>query len=136
LTLLTGSMDQVPLDDTERETQGEDSSMDVDQSAAARIAESQRTVAALEIDFSQLDDDWKSDEYDATENKFQNRIKTLAAEIERMAPNLKAIERLDGVENRLKVTNEEFKKSRQAAKMWPKLPTISVNMHPMNSNSL
>lgn len=118
LPLLSGSMDDVPLDETERDTQDADSSeMEIDQSAAARMAESQRTVAALEIDFDQLDDDLKDDEDDATETKFLDRIKALAAEIERMAPNLKAIERLDGVENRLKATNEEFENSRRQAKL-------------------
>jgi structural maintenance of chromosome 1 len=104
------------LDDTERGDTQDDSQMDIDQSAASRIAESQRTVAAFEVDFDQLDDELKEDEDESTETRILERIKAMSAEIERMAPNLKAIDRLDGVQNRLKETNEEFEKSRRDAK--------------------
>lgn len=40
----------------------------------------------------------------------------MTSEIERMAPNRKAIDRLDGVENRLKETMDDFDRARAEAK--------------------
>lgn len=118
LPLINGSIDDFPLDDTERESQEFDSSqMDIDHSAAVRMAESQKTVAAIEIDYDTLDEELKESGDAQVEANFQDRIKTISAEIERMAPNLKAIERLGGVETRFKETAEEFEQSRRQAKI-------------------
>ncbi|KAG0053365.1 Structural maintenance of chromosomes protein 1 [Gryganskiella cystojenkinii] len=50
------------------------------------------------------------------ENEFLDRLKLLSEEIERLAPNMKAIERLDGVEARLKKTDKEFNAARKSAR--------------------
>lgn len=50
------------------------------------------------------------------ENEFLDRLKQLSEEIERLAPNMKAIERLDGVEARLKKTDKEFNAARKSAR--------------------
>ncbi|KAF9132579.1 Structural maintenance of chromosomes protein 1 [Mortierella sp. 14UC] len=50
------------------------------------------------------------------ENEFLDRLRALADEIERLAPNMKAIERLDGVEARLKQTDKEFNAARKSAR--------------------
>ncbi|KAF9963714.1 Structural maintenance of chromosomes protein 1 [Modicella reniformis] len=50
------------------------------------------------------------------ENEFLDRLRQLSEEIERLAPNMKAIERLDGVEARLKQTDKEFNAARKSAK--------------------
>lgn len=44
------------------------------------------------------------------------KIKILSGELDRMAPNMKAIERLEGVENRLHDTEKDFENSRKEAK--------------------
>lgn len=44
------------------------------------------------------------------------RIDAIQAEIDRMTPNMKAIERLDETEAKLAATSAEFDKARQAAK--------------------
>lgn len=46
----------------------------------------------------------------------QEKINTLSSELEKMAPNLRAIERLEGVESRLKGVEEEYEEARQGAK--------------------
>lgn len=46
----------------------------------------------------------------------KERIHTLAAELEKINPNMKAMERLEGVETRLKNTEREFEDSRVALK--------------------
>lgn len=43
-------------------------------------------------------------------------MKILGGELDRMAPNMKAIERLEGVENRLHDTEKDFENSRKEAK--------------------
>ena len=53
---------------------------------------------------------------DKLDEELQNRVKTLNSELEHMAPNMRAIERLEGVQNRLKTTDKEFEDSRKRAK--------------------
>ncbi|KAK5808285.1 condensin complex subunit SMC1 [Linnemannia elongata] len=50
------------------------------------------------------------------ENEFLDRLRQLSEEIDRLAPNMKAIERLDGVEARLKQTDKEFNVARKSAR--------------------
>lgn len=50
------------------------------------------------------------------ELEFQETIKNLSAEIERIAPNMRAVDRLDEVENKLKETAKEFDNARKEAK--------------------
>ncbi|KAF9903578.1 Structural maintenance of chromosomes protein 1 [Linnemannia zychae] len=50
------------------------------------------------------------------ENEFLDRLRGLADEIERLAPNMKAIDRLDGVEARLRQTDKEFNAARKSAR--------------------
>ncbi|KAF9905566.1 Structural maintenance of chromosomes protein 1 [Lobosporangium transversale] len=50
------------------------------------------------------------------ENEFLDRLRQLSEEIERLAPNMKAIERLEGVEARLKQTDKEFNAARKSAR--------------------
>ncbi|KAF9934466.1 Structural maintenance of chromosomes protein 1 [Linnemannia zychae] len=50
------------------------------------------------------------------ENEFLDRLRQLSEEIERLAPNMKAIERLDGIEARLKKTDKEFNAARKSAR--------------------
>ncbi|KAF9959163.1 Structural maintenance of chromosomes protein 1 [Mortierella alpina] len=50
------------------------------------------------------------------ENEFLDRLRQLSDEIERLAPNMKAIERLDGVEARLKQTDRAFTAARKSAR--------------------
>ena len=45
-----------------------------------------------------------------------DRIRDLDVDLERMNPNMKAIERLEGVENRLQDTEKEFERARKNAK--------------------
>ena len=53
---------------------------------------------------------------DKIDDELQNRITELEEELKQMAPNMRAIERLEGVESRLKVTEKEFEDARKKAK--------------------
>lgn len=93
--------------------------MDVDEGAPSH-SQSQRSIRSsdwrLEVDYSDLDQEQKENGNTEIEQEFQDEIKNITAEIERMAPNLKAVDRLDGVETRLKETEEEFDTARKEAK--------------------
>ncbi|OZJ06654.1 hypothetical protein BZG36_00272 [Bifiguratus adelaidae] len=70
----------------------------------------------IEIDFSGLTAAQKKSDSADIENEFQKRLHGLASEIERLAPNMRAVERLEGVENRLRETETDFDSARRAAK--------------------
>ncbi len=53
--------------------------------------------------------------YDAhAEDRLESKISELTAELEKLHPNMRAIERLESTENRLMATEQEFKDSRAA----------------------
>ena len=50
------------------------------------------------------------------DEELQDRVATLSNALEKMAPNMKAIERLEGVESRLKSTEKDFEDARRRNK--------------------
>ena len=50
------------------------------------------------------------------EQELQDRIKALNAELETMAPNMRAVERLGAVQDRLRTTDKDFEDARRQAK--------------------
>ena len=70
----------------------------------------------IKVNFEALDDDLLEDASEQCESGLQDAISTLQSELEKMAPNMRAIERLEGTEARLKTTDTEFEVSRKAAK--------------------
>ncbi|CAG8591189.1 9826_t:CDS:10 [Paraglomus occultum] len=119
IPLLSGSLENIPLEDSSLQ---DGDPMDLDDGgsrantrSAARAARGE-TNWNVEVDYSGLDREQKEDDSPETEQKFLKDIQEKAAEIERVAPNLKAIERLDGVEQRLHETEREFDSARREAK--------------------
>src|SRR5438270_14006738 len=82
-------------------SQGNKNTMDMDED----MPDSQRTFWPsdweIEVDYSDLDVHQRNDGTEV-EQEFQDDIKNITIEIERMTPNLSAIDRLYAVENRLK----------------------------------
>ncbi|RCH87657.1 Structural maintenance of chromosomes protein 1 [Rhizopus azygosporus] len=70
----------------------------------------------IEIDYARLGQLQRDDSSQAVDKDFQDEIKRLTDEIEQMAPNLKAVDRLESVEESLKVAEDEFSVARNAAK--------------------
>jgi structural maintenance of chromosome 1 len=70
----------------------------------------------VQVDFTLLDNESKQNSTETMDVWFQDRIKNIGVEMERMAPNMKAIDRLDSVEDRLRSTNETFEQARKEAK--------------------
>nr|WJN25068.1 condensin complex subunit [Pseudozyma thailandica] len=111
LPLLKGSLAKVGLE----ETIDVDVPMDVDDDD-----NTQKPIHApdfgIQVDFSGLDDEAKEDGGASMGNELQTRIESITAEIEKMSPNMKAVERLDDTEAKLAETEKEFDRSRRQAK--------------------
>ncbi|CAO3618161.1 unnamed protein product [Cunninghamella blakesleeana] len=114
LPLLRGSMDDVLVEETPSVSSSMDSSssMDIDDYSQRSI---RSTDWVVELDFSVLDDDERNDNSNAFEKRYQDDIKRRNDEIDQMAPNLKAVDRLEGVEQRLHEVEDEYRTARQAA---------------------
>ncbi|ORZ09530.1 P-loop containing nucleoside triphosphate hydrolase protein [Absidia repens] len=84
--------------------------MDVDDFSQGSI---RSTDWAVEVDYSVLDDDERDDNSAQLEKRYQDDIKRRNEEIDKMAPNLKAIDRLEGVEQRLGDMEEEYRTARR-----------------------
>lgn len=50
------------------------------------------------------------------EEELQERIRSLNAELDKMAPNTRAMERLENVENKLRSTEKDFEDARKRAR--------------------
>jgi structural maintenance of chromosome 1 len=106
-------LDRLPIDDL---VQGVDEdAMDVDEEDPTSSALKAPTTEdyGIEPDYSILDDDLKEDEGEAVENELQERIRSLNTELDKMAPNMRAMDRLDMVETKLRATEKEFEDARK-----------------------
>jgi structural maintenance of chromosome 1 len=113
----SNSLDKLPVDDL---LQTEDDAMDVDPDPNTGIEPA--TTAndyGVTIDFGDLNAKEKKraiDDDEALDNELSESIVNLSNELEKMAPNMKAVERLEGVETRLRETESSYEASRRAAK--------------------
>ncbi|CAG8636781.1 7886_t:CDS:10, partial [Ambispora leptoticha] len=122
LPLLEGSLDDIPIEDPQ--PQDDPFEMDIDDEPGPSARGADRYVQLdtdwpITIDFSELtrhQTDTNTDNMANMEKQFHASLAEKNAEIERMAPNLKAIERLDVVEQRLQDTEKEFDSARRQAK--------------------
>ncbi|KAF6230227.1 hypothetical protein HO133_004567 [Letharia lupina] len=105
-------LDQLPLDDV---LQTDTGALDVDDDPeASSIPEVQDY--GIEIDFDGLDEDLRESNDEKLDSELQGRVKTLNNELENMAPNMRAVERLGVVQDRLKTTDRDFEDARKRAK--------------------
>ncbi|MCJ1353467.1 MAG: Structural maintenance of chromosomes protein 1 [Icmadophila ericetorum] len=110
----SAGLDALPVDGT---LQKDPDAMDVDEDQDMSSLQPMAIQDyGIELDFSELDDDLKESFDDATEENLFTKIQSLDAEMATMAPNMRAIERLEGVESRLKTTEKEFEDARRRAK--------------------
>ncbi|KAK3174419.1 hypothetical protein OEA41_001665 [Lepraria neglecta] len=108
------SLDQLPLDDI---LQADPDAMDVDEDQeATTLRPSEVQDYGIEVDFDGLDEDLRESNDDKLDTELQDRVKTLTSELESMAPNMRAVERLGVVQDRLKTTDRDFEDARKRAK--------------------
>lgn len=115
------TLDQLPGDVTlQGEEERDPDAMDIDEDPTSSAVNPIKIQDyGISVDLSTLDADLRSPDAssDAVEDELLEKIKTLSAELDRMAPNMKAIDRLEGVELRLQETETEFEKSKTEARL-------------------
>ena len=114
LTETSASLDALPIDDL---MQRDPDAMEVDDDPmASNIDVPGVQDYGIEVDFDGLDDELKENDDDKLDSELQATISSLSTELEKMAPNMRAIDRLEGVEAKLKTTDKDFENARRAAK--------------------
>lgn len=66
--------------------------------------------------FSRVAADITQSAEDKLEEELQDRIRSLNTELDKMAPNTRAMERLETVENKLRSTEKDFEDARKRAR--------------------
>ncbi|KAL8783036.1 MAG: hypothetical protein Q9213_004933 [Squamulea squamosa] len=114
LTEQSKSLDQLPIDEM---LHTDPDAMDVDEDQdSSSIQRSNIQDYGIDIDFEDLDDDLKDVGDDArTEEELVNRIKTLNGELDHMAPNMRAMERVQTAKGRLATTDKDYEDARKRA---------------------
>ncbi|KAH9061732.1 cohesin complex subunit psm1 [Lactarius deliciosus] len=115
LPLVSGNLKNVPMEENLRD----EVAMDVDEEDA-ESGSTQRIKRVpdygIEVDFEVLSGEEREDASGETLAEFDTSITKLNAEIERMTPNMKAMDRLDDVETKLVDTEKEADKARRDSK--------------------
>ncbi|KAI9259119.1 RecF/RecN/SMC [Helicostylum pulchrum] len=112
LPLKRGTMDDILIEET-REIGGGGGDSEFASDSSTSI---QSTDWEVEVDFDLLGPIQRENDGPVIDREFQEKIKQLGEEIDQMAPNLKAIERLDGTTERLRLAEQEFNIARTDAK--------------------
>ncbi|KAL2179193.1 SMC1-like protein [Thermothelomyces heterothallicus CBS 202.75] len=112
LPLRKGSLDNIPNEDVL--LQRDQDAMDIDGEADEdEVLENAMDDYGIEIDFDGLDEDLKKPD-DDIEDRLQEKITSLTTELEKLNPNMRAMERLESVKSRLEATEKDFEDSRAA----------------------
>ncbi|KAF2461668.1 cohesin complex subunit [Lineolata rhizophorae] len=113
----SATLDSLPLDNLLRQ---DPDAMDVDGEEEEKDGIAAQAVEVqdygIEVDFDGLDEELKEDPSPKAEEPLLETISTLSAQLDKISPNLRAIERLSGVEGRLKTAEKDFEGSRRAAR--------------------
>ncbi|CAA7261205.1 unnamed protein product [Cyclocybe aegerita] len=111
LPLLEGNLKNVPMEENLRE----EMAMDVDDDENGTQRPKAVADYGIQVDFASIDEDNAQNLVEALA-QLDKEITDKTAEIERMAPNMKAMERLDDVETKLADTEREAEKARKDSK--------------------
>ena len=104
----SATFDQLPINDM---TDADGDAMDVDGDDTVLSALQAPTTSdhGISPDFSELEDDLRDDPSEAVEAELTEKIQDLSTNLEKMAPNMHAAERLGNVEDKFRNTEQEFK---------------------------
>ncbi|KAH8804334.1 cohesin complex subunit psm1 [Flagelloscypha sp. PMI_526] len=94
----------------------DDVAMDVDETDEDLAKPKEIDDYGIEVDFDELDEDEKEDTMGEMAAKLEADMNKISAEIDKMAPNMKAVDRLDEVEGKLAATEKDAEKARTGAK--------------------
>lgn len=108
LPLNRGDLNKVPIDDSAMELQ-----MDVE---GGSLRPARTDDYGIEPDFDMLDDEDRDNATPDYGVEFETKIANMKAELERVVPNMKAIDRLKDVQSDLEAVEEEAEEARRASK--------------------
>ncbi|SPN98848.1 related to SMC1 protein [Cephalotrichum gorgonifer] len=116
--LVSGTLDDLPNEDNllHQDPDAMDLDEEDDEAEDREMMEAALDDHGIEIDFDKLDEDLKDSSEDSIEDSLEEKISSLTAELEKLNPNMRAIDRLGHVETRLKATVQEYEDARQAQK--------------------
>lgn len=107
------SLDKLPIDDL---VQGADpDAMEIDEADEADETPVVQDYG-IEVDFDSLGDTLKEESDDKLEEELLEKVRALNSELDKMAPNTRALERLESVENKLRSTEKDFEDARKHAR--------------------
>ncbi|EIW78182.1 cohesin complex subunit psm1 [Coniophora puteana RWD-64-598 SS2] len=112
LPLVAGNLKNVPMEENLRD----DMAMDVDEDEDGTQRPHKVADYGIEVDFELLEENERKENSSEIAAEFDTEIAKLNSDIERMAPNLKAMERLEDVEGKLADTEKEADKARKDSK--------------------
>ncbi|KAJ9203571.1 hypothetical protein DTO164E3_2493 [Paecilomyces variotii] len=115
LTESSAPLDQLPIDDLVQNADPDAMDVDEDGNGAGGQGPTVQDYG-IEVDFDSLGETLKEEADEKLEEELQERIRSLNAELDKMAPNTRAVERLESVENKLRSTEKDFEDARKRAR--------------------
>jgi len=112
LPLTKGSLENVKI----VESEGTQDNMEVDTFDTQEARQIYEAENDIEVDYSDLEAEHKKSKDKKIEEQFNEQIRRIIMETERLAPNLRSVDKLEEVENRLKATSDEFEVARKHLK--------------------
>ncbi|PNY29735.1 Structural maintenance of chromosomes protein 1 [Tolypocladium capitatum] len=112
IPLAEGTLDNLPNEDDLLRQDPDAMDVDWDDEEMMGIALDDH---GIEIDFDGLDSELKESDEASVEDSLTDKIAALSVELEKLNPNMRAMERLESVETRLKQTDQEYEDSKAAA---------------------
>ena len=128
LTEDSNALDQLPIDDLVQAVDPDAMEVDDDNDQAGQGIQDY----GIEVDFDSLGDtlkevrhvylpykaptNWIQESDEKLEEELLEKVRSLNSELDKMAPNTRAMERLESVENKLRSTEKEFEQARRHAR--------------------
>ncbi|ODA78489.1 hypothetical protein RJ55_05870 [Drechmeria coniospora] len=120
IPLVEGTLDNLPNEDGLLRQEPE--SMDVDEGGDGGGNDDDENMMdmalddhGIEIDYDGVDDKLRASDEASIEDGLVENIALLNTELEKLNPNMRAMERLESVESRLKLTDQEYEESKSTA---------------------
>ncbi|KAE8386554.1 RecF/RecN/SMC [Aspergillus alliaceus] len=110
LTESSNSLDQLPIDELVQAADPD--AMDVDEDVSGGAVQDY----GIEVDFDSLGETLKEESDEKLEEELLDKVRSLNSELDKMAPNTRAMERLESVENKLRSTEKDFEEARKRAR--------------------
>ncbi len=115
IPLVEGSstFDELPIDGLLPATDPDAMDVDEEDPSSSALQNPQIQDYGIEPDFATLDDDLKEQSSPAIDTELQDHIRTLDSDLDKMAPNMRAVDRLETVETKLRTTERDFDDARR-----------------------